>query len=123
MKLLLIALLLLAAAAHAAEPAPRLIQKVVRSEDTRRDWQLAYTLSGRKLSLRCVHSVTGRCGVRLADAPKADSNESDLHVEWLGVPVGSTVDRVVKGDAYALCLRPDVGDDKACQPLSALTPL
>ena len=123
MKALLLALPLLAAAGQAAEPTPRLIQKVVRSEDTRRDWELAYTLSDHKLSLRCVKSMTGRCGVRLVDAPKADSREADLHVEWLGVPAGSTVDRVIKGEAYGLCFRPDVGDDKACAPLSALTPL
>lgn len=122
MKLLLIALPLLAGIAQAAEPAPRLIQKVVRSEDTRRDWELAYTLSDRKLSLRCVKSMTGRCGVRLVDAPKADSREAELHVEWIGVPAGSSVDRVIKGQAYALCFRPDVGDDKACEPLSQLTP-
>ncbi|RZJ08149.1 MAG: hypothetical protein EOP39_14560 [Rubrivivax sp.] len=125
MKLLLFALPLLSVAAQAVEPAasaPRLVQKVVRSEDTRRDWELAYTLSGNRLSLRCVKSMTGRCGVRLVDAPNADSREAELYVEWLGVPVGSTVDRVIKGQAYALCFRPDVGDDKACDPLSALTP-
>jgi hypothetical protein len=108
-------------AAEAPASAPRLVQKVVRSNDTRRDWELAYTLSDRKLSLRCVKSMTGRCGVRLVDAPRADAPEAELHVEWIGVSAGSTVDRTLKGQAYALCLRPDVGDDKACEPLSALT--
>ncbi len=124
--LLGLSMLALTGAGQAVEPAasaPRLVQKVVRSTDTRRDWELAYTLADRKLSLRCVKSMTGRCGVRLVDAPRADSPEADLQVEWLGVPVGSTVDRVLKGQAYALCFRPDVGDDKACDPLSALTPL
>ncbi|MGM9480856.1 hypothetical protein ACS5PN_06670 [Roseateles sp. NT4] len=122
--LLVLALPLLVSASHAAEPAasaPRLVQKVVRSTDTRRDWELAYTLSDHKLSLRCVKSMTGRCGVRLIDAPHADAPEADLHVEWIGVPAGSTVDRTIQGKAYALCFRPDVGDDKACEPLSALT--
>jgi hypothetical protein len=116
----------LAVAAHAAEPAasaPRLTQKIVRSADSRRDWEVAYTLADRRLSLRCVKSMTGRCGVRLVDAPQAGSSEADLHVEWMGVPVGSTVERTLRGQAYALCFRPDVGDDKACEPLSALTPL
>ena len=125
--LLLLALPLLLSAGHAAEPAasaaPRLVHKLVRSADMRRDWELAYTLSDRKLSLRCVKSMTGRCGVRLVDAPRADAPEADLHVEWIGVPAGSTVDRTLKGQAYALCLRPDVGDDKACEPPSALTAL
>lgn len=123
--LLVLALPLLFGASQAAEPAasaPRLVQKVVRSADTRRDWELAYTLSDRKLSLRCVKSMTGRCGVRLVDAPRADAPEADMHVEWIGVPAGSTVDRTIKGQAYALCFRPDVGDDKACEPPSALTP-
>jgi len=110
-------------AAEAPASAPRLVQKVVRSNDTRRDWELAYTLSDRKLSLRCVKSMTGRCGVRLVDAPRADAPEAELHVEWIGVSAGSTVDRTLKGQAYALCLRPDVGDDKACEALSALSPL
>jgi hypothetical protein len=124
--LLLLALPLLVSASQAADPAvsaPRLVQKVVRSADTRRDWELAYTLSDRKLTLHCVKSMTGRCGVRLIDAPRADAPEADLHVEWIGVPAGSTVDRVLKGQAYGLCFRPDVGDDKACEPLSALSPL
>ncbi|MDR7268022.1 hypothetical protein J2X20_000651 [Pelomonas saccharophila] len=108
-------------AVELAASAPRLVQKVVRSTDTRRDWELAYTLSDRKLSLRCVKSMTGRCGVRLVDAPRADAPEAELHVEWIGVPAGSTVDRTIQGKAYALCFRPDVGDDKACEPLSALT--
>lgn len=115
---------LLAGAAHAAEPAasaPRLVQKVVRSTDQRRDWELAYTLRDHQLSLRCVKSMTGRCGVRVADAPRADAPEAELHVEWIGVPVGGTVDRRLTGQAYALCFRPDVGDDKVCEPLSALT--
>jgi hypothetical protein len=123
--LLVLALPLLVSASHATEPAasaPHLVQKVVRSADTRREWELAYTLSDHRLSLRCVKSITGRCGVRVVDAPRADSPEADLHVEWLGVPAGSTVDRVLKGQAYGLCFRPDVGDDKACEPLSALTP-
>jgi hypothetical protein len=123
---LVAALLALAGPARAAEPAastPRLIQKLVRSTDQRRDWELAYTLSGRKLSLRCNKSMTGRCGVRLVDAPRADAPEAELNVEWIGVPVGSTVDRVLKGQAYALCFRPDVGDDKACEPLTELSPL
>lgn len=84
--LLLLALPLLVTATHAAEPvgsAPRLVQKIVRSADTRRDWELTYTLSDHKLSLRCVKSMTGRCGVRVVDAPRADSPEADLHVEWL----------------------------------------
>ena len=122
--LLVPALLALQGPAPAAEPAasaPRLVQKVVRSTDTRRDWELAYTLSDRRLSLRCVKSMTGRCGVRLVDAPRADAPEAELHVEWIGVPAGATVDRTIKGQAYALCFRPDVGDDKACEPLSALT--
>ena len=124
--LLLLALPLLVGASQAAEPAasaPRLVQKVVRSADTRRDWELAYTLSDRKLTLRCVKSMTGRGGVRLIDAPRADAPEADLHVEWIGVPAGSVVDRTLKGQAYGLCFRPDVGDDKACEPLSALSPL
>jgi len=124
--LLALALPLLVGTAGAVEPAasaPRLVQKVVRSTDTRRDWELAYTLSDRKLSLRCVKSMTGRCGVRLIDAPRADAPEAELHIEWIGVPAGSTVDRTIKGQAYALCFRPDVGDDKACEPLSALMPL
>ncbi|RZL29884.1 MAG: hypothetical protein EOP35_24775 [Rubrivivax sp.] len=124
MRVLLLALPLLAGSAQAAEPAasaPRLVQKVVRSADTRRDWELAYTLLDGRLSLRCVKSMTGRCGVRFVDAPRADSREADLHVEWIGIPSGSTVDRVINGQAYALCFRPDVGDDKACEPLSALT--
>lgn len=122
--LTLLPLLALAGACHAAEPvasAPRLVQKVVRSADTRRDWELAYTLRDHELSLRCVKSMTGRCGVRLVDAPRADSREAELHVEWIGVAAGTTVDRTIKGQAYALCFRPDVGDDKACEPLSALT--
>lgn len=124
-RVLLLAALCATAVAQAAEPAasaPRLVQKVVRSADTRRDWELAYTLRNHELSLRCVKSMTGRCGVRLVDAPRADSRETELHVEWIGVPVGATVDRAIKGQAYALCLRPDVGDDKACEPLSALIP-
>jgi hypothetical protein len=124
--LLLLALPLLVSASQAADPAvsaPRLVQKVVRSADTRRDWELAYTLSDRKLTLRCVKSMTGRCGVRLVDAPRAEAPEADLHVEWIGVPAGSAVDRTLKGQAYGLCFRPDVGDDKACEPLSALTAL
>lgn len=123
---LLLALSLLAGSVYAAEPAasaPRLIQKIVRSADTRRDWELAYMLRDRQLSLRCVKSMTGRCGVRLVDAPRADSPEADLHVEWIGVPAGGTVDRKIQGQAYALCFRPDVGDDKACEPLSSLAPL
>ena len=123
--LLVPALLALQGPAPAAEPAasaPRLVQKVVRSTDTRRDWELAYTLSDRRLSLRCVKSMTGRCGVRLVDAPRADAPEAELHVEWIGVPAGATVDRTIKGQAYARCFRPDVGDDKACEPLSSLTP-
>jgi len=126
MRYLLLALPLLVGATQAAEPAasaPRLVQKLVRSADTRRDWELAYTLSERKLTLRCVKSMTGRCGVRLVDAPRVDAREADLHVEWMGVPSGSTVERVIKGQAYALCFRPDVGDDKACEPPTALTPL
>lgn len=122
--LVVFALSLAAAGGQAAEaptPAPRLVQKLVRSSDTRRDWELAYTLSDRKLSLRCVKSMTGRCGVRLVDAPRADAPEAELHVEWIGVPAGSTVDRSLSGKAYALCFRPDVGDDKACEPLSVLT--
>ena len=117
-------LLALAVTSRAVEPAasaPRLVQKIVRSADTRRDWELAYTLRDHQLSLRCVHSMTGRCGVRLVDAPRADAPEAELHVEWIGVPAGATVDRTIKGQAYALCFRPDVGDDKACEPLSALT--
>jgi hypothetical protein len=126
LTLLLLAPLWLAPPADAAEPAasaPRLTHKVVRSVDSRRDWELAYTLTDRRLTLRCVKSMTGRCGVRLVDAPRADAREADLHVEWLGVPAGSTVDRTLKGQAYALCFRPDVGDDKACEPLTALTAL
>ncbi len=122
--LLLLTLPLLVSASQAAEPAasaPRLVQKIVRSADTRRDWELSYTLVDHKLSLRCVKSMTGRCGVRVVDAPRAEAPEADLHVEWIGVPAGSTVDRVFKGQAYGLCFRPDVGDDKACEPLSALT--
>ena len=122
--LLVLTLTLLAGSGHAVEPAasaPRMVQKVVRSADTRRDWEVAYTLVDRKLSLRCVKSMTGRCGVRLVDAPRADAPESELHVEWIGVPSGSTIDRALKGTAYGLCFRPDVGDDKACEPLSALT--
>jgi hypothetical protein len=123
---LVLALLALAGTARAVEPAasaPRLIQKLVRSTDQRRDWELAYTLSDRKLSLRCNKSMTGRCGVRLADAPRADAPEAELTVEWIGVPVGSTIDRTLKGQAYGLCFRPDVGDDKACEPLTQLSPL
>lgn len=126
MRAFVLALPLLAGVVQAAEPAasaPRLVQKVVRSADTRRDWELAYTLRDHQLSLRCVKSMTGRCGVRLVDAPHADSREADLHVEWIGVPAGATVDRTIQGQAYALCFRPDVGDDKACEPLSALSPL
>lgn len=122
---LVVALLALAGSTRAAEhaaSAPRLIQKLVRSTDQRRDWELAYTLRDHQLSLRCVKSMTGRCGVRVADAPRADAPDTELHVEWIGVPVGSTVDRRLTGQAYALCFRPDVGDDKACEPLSALTP-
>lgn len=127
MRRLCLALLLplLAAGTQAAEPAasaPRLVQKLVRSADTRRDWELAYTLRDHRLSLRCIKSMTGRCGVRLVDAPRADAPEAELHVEWIGVPAGSTVDREIRGQAYALCFRPDVGDDKACEPLSSLTP-
>ena len=120
-----VALLALAGLTRAAEPvasAPRLIQKLVRSTDQRRDWERAYTLSDHRLSLRCVKSMTGRCGVRVVDAPRADAPEADLHVEWIGVPAGSTVDRMLEGQAYALCFRPSVGEDKACEPLSALTP-
>ncbi len=123
--LILLPLLALAGVGHATEPAasaPRLVQKLVRSADTRRDWELAYTLRDHRLSLRCIKSMTGRCGVRLVDAPRADSPEAELHVEWIGVPAGSTVDREIRGGAYALCFRPDVGDDKACEPLSSLTP-
>ena len=128
MRRLVVLLPLLAGAASSgavepAAPAPRLVQKVVRSTDTRRDWEVAYTLANHKLSLRCVKSMTGRCGVRVADAPQADSPEADLHVEWIGVPAGATVDRTLQGAAYGLCFRPDVGDDKACEPLSALTSL
>ncbi len=124
--LFVLALALLASAGQAADApasAPRLVQKVVRSTDTRRDGELAYTLADRKLTLHCVKSMTGRCGVRLIDAPRTDAPEGDLHVEWIGVAAGSTVDRTLKGQAYALCFRPDVGDDKACEPLSALIPL
>lgn len=109
--------------AASAASSPRLIQKLVRSTDQRRDWELAYTLSDRKLSLRCIKAMTGRCGVRVVDAPRADAPEAELHVEWIGVPVGGTVDRSLKGQAYGLCFRPDVGDDKACEPLSQLSPL
>ena len=121
---MLLALSLLTGSAQAVEPAasaPRMVQKVVRSTDTRRDWELAYTLTDGRLSLRCVKSMTGRCGVRLVDAPRVDAPESELHVEWIGVPADTTVDRTIKGQAYALCFRPDVGDDKACDPLSALS--
>lgn len=126
LALLLVLPLLLAGTARAVEPAasaPRLVQKVVRSADTRRDWELAYTLADRKLTLRCAKSMTGRCGVRLADAPRADASEADLHVEWIGVPAGATVERTIKGQAYGLCFAPTVGDDKACPPLSTLTAL
>lgn len=125
---LLVAAALLAplVAARADEPpagGAHLVQKVVRSADTRRDWELQYTLSGSRLSLHCVKSMTGRCGVRLVDAPAQDAPEAELHVEWIGVPAGATVDRTLKGRAYGLCFRPDVGDDKACEPLAQLTPL
>lgn len=126
MRGLLLALpLLLAAPARAEEPvgAPRLVQKVVRSADPRRDWELHYTLADRRLTLRCVAAMTSRCGVRLTDAPRADAGEADLRVEWIGVPAGSTVERTLGGAAYALCFRPDVGDDKACPPLSELSAL
>lgn len=102
---------------------PHLVQKLVSSADMRREWTLSYTLSDRKLSLRCLKSMTGRCGVRLVDAPRVDSQEAELHVEWLAVPAGGAVDRTIQGQAYGLCFRPDVGDDKACEPLSALTAL
>ncbi|WP_243655585.1 hypothetical protein [Roseateles saccharophilus] len=126
MRRLLLLLPLLAAvatsqAAETAASAPHLVQKVVRSADLRREWELAYTLRDHQLSLRCVKSMTGRCGVRLVDAPRADAPEAELHVEWIGVPAGATIDRRIQGRAYALCFRPDVGDDKACEPLSALT--
>ncbi len=125
MRGLLLSLLVLTGAAQGAEPAsaPRVVQKLVNSADMRREWTLSYTLTDRKLSLRCLKSMTDRCGVRLVDAPRADASEADLHVEWIGVPAGSTVERTIKGTAYGLCFRPDVGDDKACEPLSALTPL
>lgn len=125
--------LLLALPAQAIEPVvastpaptstPHLVQKLVSSADMRREWTLSYTLSDRKLSLRCLKSMTGRCGVRLVDAPRVDLQEAELHVEWLAVPAGGAVDRTIQGQAYGLCFRPDVGDDKACEPLSALTAL
>ena len=108
-------------AAEPAVSAPRFVQKVVRSADTRRDWELNLDWTDRKLSLHCVKAMTGRCAIRIVDAPKVDSAEVDLYVEWIGVPVGKTVQRTFKGQAFGLCLSVVVGDDKACEPLSSLT--
>ena len=123
---LLLALWAWALPAPAAEPASgaqRRAQKVVRSDNTRRDWELQLESVGRKFSFRCVKAMTGRCAVRFVDAPKADSSEADLHVEWIGVPVGATVERTLKGQAYGLCIATMVGEDKACDPPTALTAL
>lgn len=106
-----------------ASPAPRLIQKVLRSGDYRRNWTVAYTLSGSKLSIHCQKSDTGRCGVRVIDAPRLDAPATELQIEWLGLKTGEWAMRTLKGKAFAICVQPDVGRDEACEPLDALTPL
>lgn len=104
-------------------PAPKLIQKVLRSTDYRRNWTVAYTLSGSKLSIHCQKSDTGRCGVRVIDAPRLDAPATELQIEWLGLKTGDWAMRTLKGKAYAICIQPDVGRDDACEPLDALTAL
>ena len=125
-RLVLLAALVAFGPVHAQEPAsaaPRLIQKVLRSGDYRRNWTVAYTLSGSKLSIHCQKSDTGRCGVRVIDAPRLDAPATELQIEWLGLKTGEWAMRTLKGKAFAICVQPDVGRDEACEPLDALTPL
>ncbi|MFG6466167.1 hypothetical protein [Roseateles sp. BYS87W] len=114
------------AAAAASSAGQRVTTKIVRSVDGRRDWEGSYAIASatRKLNLFCLKSDTGRCGFRVIDARKsgaAPSGSWDLEVEWIGLPVGAHAERVLKGEAYAVCVRPDVGRDDACEPSTALT--
>lgn len=125
-RVLLLAAVAVLGQAHAQEPAnpaPKLIQKVLRSTDYRRNWTVAYTLSSARLSIHCQKSDTGRCGVRVVDAPRLDAPASELQIEWLGLKSGEWAMRTLKGKAYSICVQPDVGRVDVCEPLDQLTPL
>ncbi|WP_373717592.1 hypothetical protein [Roseateles sp.] len=101
----------------------RLVTKTVRVEG-RRNWEGSYAAASatRRIDLFCLKSDTGRCGFRIVDGHMNKAGAIELQVEWIGLPTGGSAQRTLSGESYAVCVRSDVGDDKGCQPTSALTP-